>query len=195
MLDIFPTFKKYVSFFGNIEKCPFTYWLNGRWFLQIVDLGNFNMKLTGRCFPQIVEGQRESISNIYKKINCGVSFWTCWREISGDRVALFCYVNILSSFHCVWKLLKRDYLFVIRQLRIPWWTTTTITRRLKQHHLQQWSARTCQTTTRLKTPILPTMKSQWNQMIMFIHTPKMSNQRTYIKCRPITNLSSSLNLE
>ena len=23
----------------NIEKCPFTYWLNGRWFLQIVDIG------------------------------------------------------------------------------------------------------------------------------------------------------------
>ena len=22
---------------GNIENCPFTYWLNGRWFLQIVD--------------------------------------------------------------------------------------------------------------------------------------------------------------
>ena len=22
--------------FFNIEKCPFTYWLNGRWFLQIV---------------------------------------------------------------------------------------------------------------------------------------------------------------
>ena len=30
---------------GNIEKCPFTYWLNGRWFLQIVDIGNFNMRL------------------------------------------------------------------------------------------------------------------------------------------------------
>ena len=34
---------------GNIEKCLFTYsyWLNGRWFLQIVDIlaGNFNMKL------------------------------------------------------------------------------------------------------------------------------------------------------
>ena len=32
---------------GNIEKCPFTYsyWLNGRWFLQIVDLGHFIMKL------------------------------------------------------------------------------------------------------------------------------------------------------
>ena len=32
---------------GNIKKCPFTYWLNGRWFLQIVDIGN--------SFPQIVD--------------------------------------------------------------------------------------------------------------------------------------------
>ena len=32
---------------GNIEKCPFTYsyWLNGRWFLQIVDIGNFIIRL------------------------------------------------------------------------------------------------------------------------------------------------------
>ena len=30
------------------------------------------------------------IQYIYKK-NCGVSFWTCWWEISGDRVALFLY--------------------------------------------------------------------------------------------------------
>ena len=49
---------------GNIEKCPVTYSyrLNGRWFLQIVDIhvGNFIMKLTGRWFPR-----RESISNIY----------------------------------------------------------------------------------------------------------------------------------
>ena len=35
-----------------IEKCPFTYWLNGRWFLQIVDIGNFNMKLNRGWFPQ-----------------------------------------------------------------------------------------------------------------------------------------------
>ena len=37
----------FVFFFyaRNIEKCPFTYWLNGRWFLQIVDIGNFNMRL------------------------------------------------------------------------------------------------------------------------------------------------------
>ena len=37
-------------FFGNIEKCPFTSWLNGRWFIQRVDIGNFSMK----WFPQIV---------------------------------------------------------------------------------------------------------------------------------------------
>ena len=50
-------------FFSELLKCPFTYWLNARCFLQIVDIGNFNMKLTGRWFPQIVE---ESISNIFQ---------------------------------------------------------------------------------------------------------------------------------
>ena len=57
-------------FWGNIEKFPFTYWLNG--FLQIVDIGNFNMKLNGRWFPQIVD--RDS-GNLY--------------PISGDQIALF----------------------------------------------------------------------------------------------------------
>ena len=28
---------------GNIEKCPFTYWLSGRWFLQIVDRDSGNL--------------------------------------------------------------------------------------------------------------------------------------------------------
>ena len=54
---LFPTFLKkiweyktiisHLMFSGNIEKCPFTYsyWLNGRWFLQIVDIGNFIMRL------------------------------------------------------------------------------------------------------------------------------------------------------
>ena len=32
---LFPTLQKKKN--NNIEKCPFTYWLNGRWFLQIVD--------------------------------------------------------------------------------------------------------------------------------------------------------------
>ena len=62
---LFPTFKKKwckkniwgggVDFFGrfmlfstltkiwNIEKFPFTYWLNGRWFLQIVDRDSGNL--------------------------------------------------------------------------------------------------------------------------------------------------------
>ena len=53
---------------GNIEKCPFT--LNilvkwGRWFLQIVHLGNFNMKLTGRWFPQTVDRDSENLYPIY----------------------------------------------------------------------------------------------------------------------------------
>ena len=30
-------------FFLNIEKYPFTYWLNGRWFLQIVDRDSGNL--------------------------------------------------------------------------------------------------------------------------------------------------------
>ena len=42
------SFNVFFVFFyaGNIEKCPLTYsyWLNGRWF-QIVDIGNFIMKL------------------------------------------------------------------------------------------------------------------------------------------------------
>ena len=67
-------YREFLHEIGNIEKCPFTYWLNGRWFLQIVDIhvGNFNK-------------------------NCGVSFWTCWREISGDRVALFVFVFTFVS--------------------------------------------------------------------------------------------------
>ena len=63
------SFNVFFKFFyaGNIEKCPFTYWLNGRWFLQIVDihLGNFNMKLTGRWFPQIVDHVDMDSGNLY----------------------------------------------------------------------------------------------------------------------------------
>ena len=59
--------KQLFFYAGNIEKYPFTYWLNGRWFLQIVDIGNFNMRLeilksvpsltglNGRWFLQIID--------------------------------------------------------------------------------------------------------------------------------------------
>ena len=60
-------YREFYHEIGNIEKFPFTYWLNGRWFLQIVDIhvGNFDMKLTGRWFPQIVDRDRDSPIYIY----------------------------------------------------------------------------------------------------------------------------------
>ena len=54
-LWFFPSIFIYI--FGNIEKCPFTF--------QIVDIGNFNMKLNAGWFPQIVE--RDS-GNLYVTI-------------------------------------------------------------------------------------------------------------------------------
>ena len=41
---LFSTLKK-------IEKCPFTYWLNGRWFLQIVDRDSWNLYPFYPLFP------------------------------------------------------------------------------------------------------------------------------------------------
>ena len=35
----------------NIEKCPFTYWLNGRWFLQIVERDSCNLYTLYPLFP------------------------------------------------------------------------------------------------------------------------------------------------
>ena len=43
---LFSTLKK-----NNIEKCPFTYWLNGRWFLQIVDGDSWNLYPLYPLFP------------------------------------------------------------------------------------------------------------------------------------------------
>ena len=70
-------YREFYHEIGNIEKFPFTYWLNGRWFLQIVDIhvGNFDMKLTGRWFPQIVDRDSGNLYTIYiYNKNCGVSF-------------------------------------------------------------------------------------------------------------------------
>ena len=36
---------------NTIEKCPFTYWLNGRWFLQIVDRDSWNLYPLYPLFP------------------------------------------------------------------------------------------------------------------------------------------------
>ena len=45
---LFSTLKKN---WQNIEKCPFTYWLNGRWFLQIVDRDSGNLYPIYPQFP------------------------------------------------------------------------------------------------------------------------------------------------
>ena len=60
-------YREFYHEIGNIAKFPFTYWLNGRWFLQIVDIhvGNFDMKLTGRWFPQIVDRDSGNLYTIY----------------------------------------------------------------------------------------------------------------------------------
>ena len=36
-----------------------------KWFLQIVDIGNFNMKLNGMWFPQIVDRDSRNLYPIY----------------------------------------------------------------------------------------------------------------------------------
>ena len=36
---------------NNIEKCPFTYWLNWRWFIQIVDRDSWNLYPLYPLFP------------------------------------------------------------------------------------------------------------------------------------------------
>ena len=65
----------FIYFWEILKSTPSltnAYWLNGRWFLQIVDIGNFNMKLNGMWFPQI-RTVRIYIQYIYTQ-NCGVSF-------------------------------------------------------------------------------------------------------------------------
>ena len=47
------------------ERTQSSFFLNGRWFLQILDIGNFNMKLTGRWFPQIVDHVDRDSGNLY----------------------------------------------------------------------------------------------------------------------------------
>ena len=71
------TCSRYREFYheiGNIEKFPFTYWLNGRWFVQIVDIhvGNFLHEVNWKVVsPNSTVGIY--IQYIYNK-NCGVNF-------------------------------------------------------------------------------------------------------------------------
>ena len=46
------TFLCYFTTLKNIEKCPFTYWLNGRWLLQIVERDSWNLYPLYPLFPR-----------------------------------------------------------------------------------------------------------------------------------------------
>ena len=75
---LFSTLKK-----NNIEKCPFTYWLNGRWFLQIVDGDSWNLykknkKLKNFFFRKTILSHFTfyAIFNIKKNIEkCPFTYW------------------------------------------------------------------------------------------------------------------------
>ena len=72
MLDLFPTF---LEFLWKYLKVPLHLLVKWERFLQIVDIGNFNMKLNGMCFPQIVDRDSRNLYPIYniylyKKLWC-----------------------------------------------------------------------------------------------------------------------------
>ena len=53
----------------NIEKCPFTYWLNGRWFLQIVERDSCNIYPLYPLFPCF-----DFVSQMWGWLGGGVTF-------------------------------------------------------------------------------------------------------------------------
>ena len=62
------SYREFYHEIENIEKCPFTYWLNGEVVSpnrRYIHVGNFNMKLTGRWFPQIVDRDSGNLYPIY----------------------------------------------------------------------------------------------------------------------------------
>ena len=70
---LFSTLKK----IGNIENCPYTYWLNWSWFLQIVDGANGNLYPIYPLFPY---------SDCYLKYGVGLG--------GGDFLAFYAISNI-----------------------------------------------------------------------------------------------------
>ena len=93
---------------NNIEKSPFTYWLNGRWFLQIVDRDSWNLYPLYPLFPcsdfvsQMWGGGERcnvfltfyAISNISRK-----KFWE-YKPIISHLMFSSCF------FFVCWKILK-----------------------------------------------------------------------------------------
>ena len=71
---IFNIKKKY------IEKCPFTYWLNGRWYLQIVDGDSWNLYRLYPLFP------------------CSDFVSQMWGGLGGGGVMFFSHFMLFPTF-------------------------------------------------------------------------------------------------
>ena len=74
-----------------IEKCPFTYWLNGRWFLQIVD-------------------RDRNLYPLYPLFPCS-DFVS---QMGGGGVMFFSYVMLFTTF-LENKILRINFFFFFRK--------------------------------------------------------------------------------
>ena len=111
---LFPTFRK--------NWCKTKYWTNCR-----VD---FFRETFLSYFISVDHVYRDS-GNLYPiyiyKQNCGVGFWTCWWEISGNRVALlfseilFSKYSILDLDLICWILLRKCIYCLYIVLRLITW--------------------------------------------------------------------------
>ena len=83
---LFSTLKK------NIEKCPFTYWLNGRWFLQIVDGDSWNLYPLYPLFPC-----SDFVSQMWGGLGGGCNVFLAFYAISNiSRKKILDYKPIIS---------------------------------------------------------------------------------------------------
>ena len=64
----------------NIEKCPFGYWLNGRWFIQLVDRDSWNL------YP------------LYPLFPCSDFVSQMWGWFGGGGVMFFSYFMLFTTF-------------------------------------------------------------------------------------------------
>ena len=78
---------------NNIEKCPFSYWLNGRWFLQIVDRDSGNLYIQyNPLFPFLIFD--------LKHIKCGGGL-----GVGG---------NIFLTFHAITNISRKKIILGIK---------------------------------------------------------------------------------
>ena len=99
---LFSTLKKYWK-----KKCPFTYWLNGRWFLQIVERDSWNL------YPSSIPLFWFCILNVWVVWGGGGNVFLTFYAISNiSRKKIWEYKPIISHlmfsscFFCMLEILK-----------------------------------------------------------------------------------------